>query len=175
MDIFEEQIIKRKKEPVDFIAIFGSILLAVIVFWLLIFGPYAFVGTGLGGLVFALAAAAIFGLYKLITHFNLEYEYCFTNGMMDVDKIINRSKRKHILELNARKIEAMAKTNTPEFQRLKQSSGIRKVFACTSHNCPDNYYIHYIEDGGKQVLLVFTPNDAIKEGFRRYNPQKVIL
>ena len=175
MDIFEEQIIIRKKQPIDFVAIFGSIILAVVVFWLLIFGPYVFVRTGLGGLVFALAAAAIFGIYKLIIHFNQEFEYCFTNGMMDVDKIINRSKRKHLLEVNARKIEAMAKTDTPEYQRLKQSTGVKKVFACVSMNCPDNYYIHYIAGDGKQVLLVFTPNDAIKDGFRRYNPQKVIL
>ena len=105
---------------------------------------------------------------------NLEYEYCFTNGALDVDKVINMRSRKRLLEVNARKIDMMASNKNREFKRYLDDRTTKKVYACTHIDDEGVYFVIFPGKDGRTMLL-FNPNDKIKEGFRRYNPQKVTL
>lgn len=175
MDIFLEQLVKRKRRPVDYVRIGACILAMLLVIYFLPLGMEILAKAGLGFIVFAVCCALIYVLYLLVTATNMEYEYCFTNGALDVDKIINRRSRKRLIEINARRIDMMAGTKTPAFDRIKQDRSIKKIYACTGVEDADTYFVDYVDDNGKRIALVFNPNEKIRDGFKRYNPQKVLL
>lgn len=166
MDIFVEQLIKRKSRPTDFLKLFLCMAASFAVIMLLfIFG---------GMLVFITAAVLLYLIYNLGLSINVEYEYCFTNGALDVDKIIAARKRKRLTELNARDIEIMATIKNPAFKDYMKNRGIKKIDACSSLKDDGVCFVIYNKDN-KRYMLLFNPNDTIKDGFRRLNPQKVFL
>lgn len=175
MDIFIEQLVKRKRKVMDFIRIGVCVLAMFILIYFLPLGMSILAESGLGFILFVVCCCLVYLLYILVTATNMEYEYCFTNGALDVDKIINKRSRKRLTEVNARRIEVMESTQTPAFARIKSDRGIKKIYACSDVNEKDTYYIDYTDDNGKRFALIFNPNDKIKDGFRRYNPQKVFL
>ena len=177
MDIFVEQLVVRKKTVGTYLRIFGclvGVFVVLALFFTLLSPLVSRFIPALGGVSFLLCFGLIYLLYRLVSNTNLEYEYCFTNGALDVDKILNRRSRKRMTSLNARSIEKMARANDPEFQRLLQDGGVKKMYACTAVKEADTYYIVYNGEKGRQMLL-FNPNEKIKDGFKRLNPQKVFL
>ena len=177
MDIFIEQLVAKKKTAASYVRIWGGIvgaLLLMFLFFTVLYPIVLQVIPMMGTIAFLVCAFLVYLLYLLVVNTNLEYEYCFTNGALDVDKIINRRNRKRMADLNARKIEKMARPKGPEFHRLMQDRGVKKIYACSHINDNDTYYVYYEGEKGRNLLL-FNPNDKIKDGFRRLNPQKVFL
>ncbi len=171
MDIFVEQIIRRKRQPLDYVKLLLCLVAAtVVIMAMFIFNTVPFIGT----IIFFAGAALVYVIYNVGTSINLEYEYCFTNGALDVDKIIAARKRKCVTEINARDIDMMGTTKNRAFAGYMQNREIKKVYACSSIKDDGVYFVLYNVDGRKHMLL-FNPNDTIKDGFRRLNPQKVFL
>lgn len=171
MDIFVEHLVKKKRTGKDFVKILACLVGVLII---LMFLPVVLMIKLVGPIAFTACIGLIYVLYRLITATNLEYEYCFTNGALDVDKVINMRNRKRLLEVNARKIDMMASTKNREFKRYLNDSATKKVYACTHIDDEGVYFVIFPGKDGRTMLL-FNPNDKIKEGFRRYNPQKVTL
>lgn len=171
MDIFVEQLVRRKRQPMDFVKVFLCLIAAtVILTCMFIFNNIPLLGT----IIFFVGALFVYLIYRVGTSINSEYEYCFTNGALDVDKIIAARSRKKITELNARDIEMMASCKNHSFKKYMDDREIKKIYACSSINDDDVYFVIYFVAGKRQMLL-FNPNDTIKDGFRRLNPQKVFL
>ena len=170
MDIFVEQLIKRKRRASDFV----KVALCIIASTIVIFFTFLTIGSPLTPFTFLLGAGLLYVLYNLNISINVEFEYCFTNGALDVDKIIAARKRKRLTELNARDIEMMGTTKNRAFRGYMENNEIKKIYACTSLNDEGVYFVVY-ERGGQRNMLLFNPNDTIKDGFRRLNPQKVFL
>lgn len=169
MDIFVEWMIKRKKTAFDYIKIVLSVIgIALMIAMILL---YMVIG---GYFEFLIACGIIYILYRVIVGTRIEYEYSFTNGSLDVDRIINAQRRRRVTTLNARNIDVMASIKSDDFLKYKTDSGIKKIYACTSLKDEGVYFILYDDDKGRK-LLVFSPNDAIKDGFKKFNPQKVFL
>ena len=171
MDIFVEHLVKKKRTGKDFVKILACLVGVLII---LMFLPVVLMIKLVGPIAFTACIGLIYLLYRLITATNLEYEYCFTNGALDVDKVINMRSRKRLLEVNARKIDMMASNKNREFKRYLDDSTTKKVYACTHIDDEGVYFVIFPGKDGRTMLL-FNPNDKIKEGFRRYNPQKVTL
>lgn len=172
MDIFVEQLVKKKRETKDFLMIIGLIAAALVVLYLLA----AFMSwiPFFAYVILIAVFIMIYGLYNLITSVNLEYEYCFTNGALDVDKIINLRKRQRLTELNAKEIEIMARITDSRFDKYFNNPVFKKIYACADKKSSDTYFIIYNENGIQKMLL-FTPNAEIKDGFKKFNPQKIEL
>ena len=172
MDIFVEQMVTKNKNMKDYI----RIVLCLIASFALIFAVIMSPGIpGIGAIVFTICVGLIYLMYRLICNTNLEYEYCFTNGNLDVDVIINARSRKNMIDLNTRKIEIMATRKNRAFNLNMQDRSLKKIYACTDLNAEDLCFMIYIDDNGSRKMLLFNPNEEIKEGIRRYNPQKVFL
>ncbi|HIW57740.1 MAG TPA: hypothetical protein H9685_06170 [Firmicutes bacterium] len=170
MDIFVEQLVKKRRDGKDYL-----IMILCVVGVLAVLAAFSvFSMTAIGFIAFLVAAALVYVLYMVFTSINLEYEYCFTNGALDVDKIINVRKRKRMTELNARTIELMAPRSHSQYERYLRDQQYKKVYACADRNADDLYFVLYMENENKKMLL-FSPNEKIKEGFKRFNPQKVEL
>lgn len=172
MDIFIEQIVKRDKRPIDYIKLVLLLFGAVVFMYLAVYSA-GFIGW-IGTILFFACAAIVYLIYRAIIGLNVEFEYCLTNGSFDVDKIIAKRSRKHIITLNAREIEIFAPKSDRSFKRHMDDSHIKKIYACTSINDEDVAFIVF-SDNETQNMLLFNPNKKIKDAFRRLNPQKVMF
>lgn len=172
MDIFIEQIVKRDKRPIDYVKLILLLAAAVIFMYLAVLfaGNVGWIGT----ILFFACAAIVYLIYRAIIGLNVEFEYCLTNGSFDVDKIIAKRSRKHIITLNAREIEIFAPKRDRSFKRYMDDSQVKKIYACTSVNDVDVAFIVF-SDNGTQNMLLLNPNKKIKDAFRRLNPQKVMF
>ena len=99
-DVFVEQIVKKKFGPKDYAVTVLAVLVGLIVIAL------SFLVPAVGVLILVLAAV---GVYYLITARNLEFEYSVTNGDITIDKIINRRKRKRVINTDAQYIDDIGK------------------------------------------------------------------
>lgn len=101
MDIFIEQLVKRKKGSKDILIWVGVLLgIAIILFLVFAMAPVLLLPVLIG-----LIAAA----YFILSSRNIEYEYSVTNSDITIDKIINRRKRKNVLSVDAHDIEFLGK------------------------------------------------------------------
>ena len=92
MDTFVEQLVVKPMTPADQAKKFGLIAATGI----LCLG-LAYLSVMVMPLILLVVCAVAYGGYFLVTGMNVEYEYSVTNGELDVDKIIAKRKRKHML------------------------------------------------------------------------------
>lgn len=170
MDFFVEQLVKRKRTSSDYVKVIICLIAAVVIVAVMLVS----IVTVISPFVFLIGILLILFLNKLRETINVEYEYCFTNGALDVDKIIAANRRGRMVDINAREIELMGTRKNPDFRRYLEDRGIEKVYACSSVDDDNVCFVIYDADG-KRKMLLFSPNDKIKEGFARYNPRKVNL
>lgn len=102
----------------------------------------------------------------------IEYDYTFTNGTLDIAKVINNSKRKRLLSTNIKDFEIIAPTSDDGFQRLLHHGGIESKFNFFLNRGGGLYYGVFIHEG-KKSLLVFEPSEALLKMFKIYNPRNV--
>lgn len=159
MDTFHEQLVAIKPTlsiKLTKIAIWGAgVIIAVL---------SVLFGLKITPLLFFIGAGAIYLAYKANTSFNTEYEYIFTNGTVDVDKIVNKSSRKRVVSFDCKNIEEVVKFNDkkPEINR----------FLCTDDY--ENAYVFKVsaESLGK-CEVVMSPNEDIKGCFKPYISRSV--
>ncbi len=161
MDVFYEQIIsvnRTKKQKLLSVLIYAfAVILSVVA----VFGAlknFAFV------VLYGIIIASVWFLaYKLVCNFNIEYEYTVTNGELDIDVIINKSKRKNIASIECKNIESVKKFN---------SIPTRDIIVCC--NMEDDAYMITARSGGKVLKLVIAPNEKIKMGMNKFLPRIVV-
>ena len=93
MDNFAEYMVKKRPDSRDNAKRAGIIALAVVLCAASVFLVFV---THVP-FILLITCAIIYGAYFLITGTSVEYEYAVTNGEMDVDKIIARRKRVHLI------------------------------------------------------------------------------
>ena len=94
MDIFVEQIVKKKFGPKDYAIVAGVVLLGLIIVVLSMMFLY--------GIALIALILVGFGAYYIITSRSLEFEYSITNGDVTIDRIIYRRKRKRVISIDAK-------------------------------------------------------------------------
>lgn len=170
MDVFLELLVKKKRTATDIILVFLSVFVGVtVVGFIGVFGmalPY------MGGIIALIIAAIVYGIYMLATSINLEYEYIFTNGAVDIDKIINLRKRKRMVSFDIREIELFSTGKNPEYQKYLQNRDIKKFYACHDRKSEDVYFVIFTMNSIRSMLL-FNPNEKMVKEFEKMNPQKV--
>ncbi len=106
MDIFIERIVERKKTIFDYMIIFsiffGSLFVALAIVLFLGISPISTI----------LLIVLGYLVYYLISLRKIEYEYAFTNGELDIDKIIAQRKRKRVFSASCRDFEAFGKLDS---------------------------------------------------------------
>ncbi len=160
MDIFCEQIVKKRKTTAEKLTV-GLIWVGGWILCMLLI----FVGLYVLSAYFMLALlAAGFVVYfsmKLAFKLNLEYEYCVTNGLLDVDKIINRSDRKRLLSVEVNTFDRFE-----EFDPQKPENDPKKfdlvVNAVADPDGADAIYVATVRHPVKgRIMLVFQPNEKV--------------
>ena len=171
-DIFIEYLVKQAKTPktaiLKFLIFVGAFFLAIVFFIVSasdLLGMLSFFGL-------FLSVGVIFGAYYLITSMNIEFEYSITNGEMDVDKIIAQRKRRRLISVKWRDVEAFGNYKPAEHVGKNYANSI---FAC-DHPQSDNlwYCVTRVPQKG-QVFLVFNASEKMLEAIKKYLPKQILF
>jgi hypothetical protein len=165
-DVFKEQIVKRKS-TIKHTLIRVALILAVFV----VFVAASYILQGIGIYV---AFAAGYGAYVLMSRLNVEYEYSFTNGELDIDIIYSKTRRKRLFSSHVNEFELMAHTEDkthmgdfPQTAELKDfSSGDPAV----------GKYAFLLNLNGKATKVLWEPNEMMLKAISTVlTPRKLFL
>lgn len=119
------------------------------------------------GILFA--GLALYGGYYLVTNLDVEYEYIFTNGELDVDKIIAQRKRKRLCSV---RIGAAV-----EFGQVEDGSNTdgaeTYVRASADDEDQTDYFIRLNHKSLGDTVLIFTPNEEMLGLIKPYVPRNI--
>ncbi len=157
-DVFKEQLVKKEITPKNNLIkagiIVGAILIILISSMLIVFSIVRI-------LFPVILLVVLGGAYFLLTMQNVEYEYVYTNGELDIDRIINKSRRKRVFSSDVRAIEIIAhiedKNHANEFKSLE------KTLDFSSGKIKPNTYVGRLSYEGKMVKLIIEPNESLQQ------------
>lgn len=163
-DLYSELIVKRKTPPTEQAA---KILMIAATAAAGIFYLLTLEGILLIGLV-ALAAAD----YFVLPRFNLEYEYLYVNGELDIDKIMGKAKRKRVCSLEMNKLELMAPLSSHALDSYKNNKNINMTDYSSGVENKGRYGLVMQGDNGP-FMIILEPNEEILNDIKRIAPRKV--
>ena len=165
-DLYKEIMVQPKTPVMNKIAKVVIIVLTVVCLlggMMTLFFPMVIVGAG--GI-----AACIFLLPKL----EVEYEYLYVNGDLDIDAIYSKQKRKRIAEFPIEELEVIAPENSHALDSYKNKKEI-KLKDFTSGDPHKNAYIMVVNKEKGQEMAKVELDESILNDMRRYAPRKVNL
>ena len=151
MDVFVEQLIRRKGGVPYFLAVFGltvgalAIMTASLLFLrgMPMVNALLIVGTG-------------YGWWWLFRNLTVEYEYSVTNGDIDVDLIRGKSRRQRIVSVRGDRIESLARYGGEDLTRFD-----RVVKAVTGDPGVELWIFTYQSKKNGRTAVVFQPEERV--------------
>ncbi len=162
MENFKEQLVAKGKDPSDTRKRLLVTVAGVVAASLLVFLSINFLGNIFVGLI--LAAVALWGTYYILSGFYTEYEYIFTNGEIDVDKIMGQRKRKRLITIEVKSATAFGKLNTA-------ADANYSVVDVSDRESKLSYYMDFRHNELGDTRLIFTPNEDMLSLVERYIPR----
>lgn len=162
-DVFFEQLVKVRFTPARIAATlvtYGIATTLTVVLWLtavyMNFAPLAF-----------LATVAIYWMaWNSAGQYKVEYEYAVTNGEFDIDRIINKRKRKRAVTFQVKEVQRLKKYQKGE----PVPEGVAKrVYACTPDENTYSLLVRTKTDG--LTYIIFSPDEHIRSAMKRYLPR----
>ena len=169
MDNFAEQLVKKNETSSDktrrvMVMVVGALLTLTL-------GALAILQLRnpiLSLLGLALAAAAGYGTYHYVQNTYVEYEYTFTNGELDVDKIIAKKKRREMLSTNIRQF-----TDFGKYDDGMEESDDMTVIMATDNIASHEYYADFTDETVGSARLIFAPDERMLENIKKALPARL--
>ena len=159
-DIFVEEMVIRRRNLLNLLIGVAAVVLAVALL--------ALVFLLIPGLMPAMLVIIGFGAYLAIKFQYTEYEYSFTNGDFDVDRILAKRKRKRMLEISQRQIKVMA-PYTAEYESETKEYTVAEVQDYgPSKNAAGRWFFIYEKEDGSYAFVVIQPSKRLREAFYKY-------
>lgn len=173
MDYFAEYMIRRvltgKDKLLRVLYVLGALVLtAGIVFAALHTGQIMVM------IWFLLAVALWYGCYQLLRRQNVEYEYTFVNGELEVDVIYAKSVRRNLVSVRAAEITHCARRDDARFDKEYDNVPAHLLLLSAVSNKPGAkvYYADFLYNA-ERTRLLFEPNKKILEMMQKYNPKRI--
>lgn len=164
MDLFCEYLVKKKSTSDNLKR--AGLIVACIAVCLTIVYISLFVNRAFISAMPILVAAAIYGTVIFSRNFSLEYEYIFTNGVLDIDVIKGRARRAKLISVPCRRIEYMGPV------RGERTSQNKVVDAVYDEKRPGKYVVTF-SDHGQKTDLYFQPPEKLLLNMKKYNPRNI--
>lgn len=160
MDNFFEEVVVRRKTGLYNFLYFLSWAVMIVSAVLALIGLQSTLSLIFSGqfdlvvlLTFLFFGGAAFYLFRTKDNLRTEYEYTFTNGDLDVSKVMNNQKRKYLTAVNMKNVEAAGPVTAPSFQRYISMPDVKK------HNWFLNreaklYYYYFVKSGVKHIIVL---------------------
>lgn len=169
MDNFAEQLVKKNETGADRTRRILMIVVGVLFALALAALAVLQLGRPLVALLgFALAVTAGVGTFVIVQNTFVEYEYTFTNGELDVDKIIAKKKRKEMISANIRQLTDFGKYE----DGMEESDDMTVVFA-TDNIASHEYYADFTDASLGSARLVFAPDERMLENIKKFLPARL--
>ena len=107
----------------------------------------------------------------LFKRMNLEFEYSYFNGDLDIDKIMNRETRKRLFSVQVKEMDIIAPTGSDALLGYQQL----KVLDCSSQKQDRSAYELVATYRGEKMRVRFEPNNEMLNAMRDVAPRKVIF
>lgn len=117
--------------------------------------------------------AMIIATYFVTQNTKLDFDYSFTNGLLEITKIKRKKKRQDLISCEMKDVVVVAPSKTDPVQPYV---GRRmKTFDCLSHDPQVPYYTMIIRDPDtkSEIKVLFEPNENLLEAMFRAAPSKV--
>lgn len=156
-DVFVEQLVKHKLRLKNIVIKILAILLGVVVTltaWL-ITPTYSYI----------LFTAAWILAYFIFRSQDYEFEYTFTNGEIDVDRIVAQRQRKRVLSTNCRAIDLMAPYDEAHKHLADNYVLVRTVDYSSSPKAEGRWFFIFTGTSGVKVMVIIEPTRRMLEAF----------
>ena len=170
MDDFLETVARRKHQ--------GAYTVIYFLTWVLIvvFGFYALInfssiigskpdGSGIQFNFQALIVAVIAGgiaflLWRRSDYCRVEYDYTFTNGVLDVGQVLNNKRRRYLTALDMKDVERCGPAEGQAFAKTLNEQGLKK------HNWFLNrdaklYYFYFVKNNVKHMAVMELTDEMV--------------
>lgn len=159
-DFYAEKLVKKKTTGKDMLIKVVMIALTVLAVLLLFILPFGI-----------LLVLLMIGLDILILRsLDVEYEYQYINGDIDIDKIMHKERRKNVFTANIKDMEILAPLGTPQLDSFANAS----VYDFTSGFDNAAVYVMVVAENGNTKRVFFEPDDKMVEGIWMQAPRKVV-
>lgn len=166
-DLYTEVIVKRKTTAKDYILKTVLIVLTVLAALSAIVLPLGIIGF----LIFIAFGVAD---YFLLPTFDVEYEYLYVNGELDVDKILSKQKRKRVFRGDIKGLEIMAPSQSHALDYYNNNKNL-KTYDFSSGEEGAKTYTMILKGEKEMQRVIFEPNDVILRDMKRVAPREVNL
>lgn len=172
MNGYSEYLVTRKKTVFDYLimllaavsGVFATIFLLPVLF-VQFYGMLAFLGI----------TAVWFVVVKIILSRTVEYEYCVTENILDVDVITGKRKRKTLVSVDLKNAEIVAPASVEYEQQFNKDGISNKYMAAMNENDILDFFIIFNDEENNLSRLVFTPNQTILDMIRKANPRNTFF
>ncbi len=165
-DIVCEQLVQRKLTPMRILTIAGVTVGGILLsFFLYVIGGIADPAVGMMASLFFLGGIAL-TVFLVRRMLFVEYEYTFVNGELTVDKILTKSSRKNLAEIDVKAIEKLGKYDAETVAKL----GSVQVWDYSADKADENTLYAFFKDdaSGRNTVLFFTPNQKLLDAMKPY-------
>lgn len=100
---------------------------------------------------------------------DIEYEYFYMNGELEIDRISSKLTRRKVFEMKINDLEVLAPEGGFEVQPYRSV----KVRDFTSRRKDRTRYEMIVSQNGKKIKLLLEPGEQIVESMRQIAPKKV--
>lgn len=164
-DLYREILVKPEQSPMNGVKKGLLVAVSVALFAAGIFSPMFIAG----GLVLL-----ILELWLIFPRFNVEYEYLYVNGDIDIDAIYNKSSRKRKGSYDHDSLEIMAPTGSSHLDGIMNRPGLKVLDYTSRKQGAASWTLVYGDSSDRKALLLELP-DEVAQDMRRYSPQKVFM
>lgn len=172
MDTFMEYMIKQKKKKGDYLKA-GLIILCATFVVLALTLIFLILPSYLISIWPLTVVGVYFGAYKIISSFDVEYEYILTNGELDVDRITHKKKRRRIITIHTKSFIEFGKVGDENEKNHKKEDFTNIINASANSSTYTDYYAVFFKNGQK-MKLIFNPTRKMIDTFKTYAPRVVL-
>lgn len=160
-DFYTEQLVKKKTTGSSIMIKVLMILLTIVSFAVILFIPFGII------LPVIMITVDVF----VFRGQNLEFEYLYVNGDLDIDKIMGKVKRKRVFSAAISDLEILAPSGSEEVKRIQ----VTKTLNFSSFDSEKKTYDLIVQQNGQKIKVIFEPNDIILNGYKMLAPRKVVI
>ena len=108
---------------------------------------------------------------KLLTNLNLEYDYYLLGDTFRIVKVLNRKKRKKLLELTMASFAVVGLVESESFDRYSADKQVKQINAFCEEN---NLIYFYVNDGGEKKLIIIETDEKFLLELKKALPISVL-
>ena len=165
-DLYAEVLVKRQRTGMEPIIKSGLITITIV---------SALIGIFVFAPLILLTVAAGISCFFVFPRLNLEYEYLFVNGDLDIDMIMSQAKRKHLKSYHMEEVDIIAPENSHRLDYYRQNTSM-KLVDYSSGNPENKRYMMVVREenqGACKVLL--EPGEELARILKQAAPSKVFI